>query len=177
MLERPDAASPAPRYRFRSFRPALAWAAALVGRGRRRPWTARGRLVDACNLRSEPDRSPWPVTIPPAVGGVPSTSTTRSRSSSSHVPAGVGTPRNGAVRALARAAWQSSVRRRCRSCHGASGLKTTVDASAGRYVVGGKLAASLKLSGSRGTVTDDFGVQAAGRPSSPSVVSSASCCC
>ncbi len=48
--------------------------------------------------------------------------------------------------------------------HGPAGSHTTVDASSGRYVVGGKLAAALRLSGPQGTVTDDFGVQAARSP-------------
>jgi hypothetical protein len=48
--------------------------------------------------------------------------------------------------------------------HGAAGLTTTVDASAGRYIVGGKLSASLKLTSARGTVNDNFGVQAARSP-------------
>jgi serine/threonine-protein kinase len=39
-----------------------------------------------------------------------------------------------------------------------------VDASAGRYIVGGKLSGALKLTGRQGTVTDDFGVQAARSP-------------
>jgi hypothetical protein len=43
-------------------------------------------------------------------------------------------------------------------------LVTTVDASAGRYIVGGKLAGTLKLTGPRGTVNDDFGVQASRSP-------------
>ncbi len=48
--------------------------------------------------------------------------------------------------------------------HGANGWSTTLDASAGRYIVGGQLAANLKISGQQGTVTDDFGVQAARSP-------------
>jgi serine/threonine-protein kinase len=48
--------------------------------------------------------------------------------------------------------------------HGAAGLVTTVDASAGRYIVGGKLSATLKLVSARGTVNDAFGVQAARSP-------------
>jgi len=48
--------------------------------------------------------------------------------------------------------------------HGAAGLTTTVDASAGRYIVGGKLSATLKLTSARGTVNDGFGVQAARSP-------------
>ena len=48
--------------------------------------------------------------------------------------------------------------------HGAAGLTTTVDASAGRYIVGGKLTATLKLMSARGTVDDGFGVQAARSP-------------
>ena len=47
---------------------------------------------------------------------------------------------------------------------GATGLRTTLDASSGRYVVGGKLAGSLRLSGPHGTVNDDFGVQASRSP-------------
>jgi hypothetical protein len=48
--------------------------------------------------------------------------------------------------------------------HGAGGLVTTVDASAGRYIVGGKLSATLKLFGGGRTVNDTFGVQAARSP-------------
>ena len=48
--------------------------------------------------------------------------------------------------------------------HGLTGSHTTLDASSGRYVVGGKVAAALKLSGPQGTVTDDFGVQVARSP-------------
>jgi len=48
--------------------------------------------------------------------------------------------------------------------HGSARLLATMDASAGRYVVGGKLAGALTLSGPRGTVTDDFGVQVARPP-------------
>ena len=47
---------------------------------------------------------------------------------------------------------------------GTTGFHTALDASSGRYIVGGKLAGSLRLSGSRGTVTDDFGVQASRSP-------------
>jgi len=47
---------------------------------------------------------------------------------------------------------------------GTTGLRTTVDASSGRYVVGGKLAGTLKLSGPQGTENDDFGVQLARSP-------------
>ena len=48
--------------------------------------------------------------------------------------------------------------------HGSAGLLATMDASAGRYIVGGKLAGALKLSGPRGSVTDDFGLQVARSP-------------
>jgi serine/threonine-protein kinase len=48
--------------------------------------------------------------------------------------------------------------------HRAGGLTTTVDASAGRYIVGGKLSATLKLLGGSRTVSDSFGVQAARSP-------------
>jgi len=48
--------------------------------------------------------------------------------------------------------------------HGRVGWRTTLDASSGRYLLGGKLAGTLKLSGPRGTVTDDFGVQVARSP-------------
>jgi hypothetical protein len=41
----------------------------------------------------------------------------------------------------------------------ASGLRALVDASVGRYVVGGKLIATLVLTGSRGQHDDSFGVQ------------------
>ncbi len=47
---------------------------------------------------------------------------------------------------------------------GTAGFHTTLDASSGRYVVGGKLAGSLQITGSRGTVDDDFGVQASRSP-------------
>ena len=43
-------------------------------------------------------------------------------------------------------------------------LVTTVDASAGRYLVGGKLSASLRLVGAHKTVSDDFGVRAGRSP-------------
>jgi hypothetical protein len=42
--------------------------------------------------------------------------------------------------------------------------RTTADASAGRYIVGGKLTANLALTGPNGTVNDGFGVQAARTP-------------
>jgi hypothetical protein len=45
--------------------------------------------------------------------------------------------------------------------HRSGELMTTVDASAGRYIVGGKLSATLRLLGGSRTVNDDFGVQAA----------------
>ena len=48
--------------------------------------------------------------------------------------------------------------------HGPEGYTTTVDASSGRYIVGGKLAASLRISGAQGAVTDDFGVSASRAP-------------
>jgi len=48
--------------------------------------------------------------------------------------------------------------------HGSAGLLATMDASAGRYIVGGKLAGALKLSGPQGSVTDDFGLQVARSP-------------
>jgi len=47
---------------------------------------------------------------------------------------------------------------------GSGGLVTTLDASAGRYIVGGHLSAALKLVGPRGTVSDDFGVALARSP-------------
>jgi hypothetical protein len=47
---------------------------------------------------------------------------------------------------------------------GATGLQTTLDASSGRYVVGGKLAATLKLSGPQGIVNDSFGVDVTRSP-------------
>jgi hypothetical protein len=47
---------------------------------------------------------------------------------------------------------------------GPTGLHTTLDASSGRYVVAGKLAATLRLSGSRETVNDSFGVKASRSP-------------
>jgi hypothetical protein len=43
-------------------------------------------------------------------------------------------------------------------------LVAAVDASAGRFIVGGHLSASLQLVGTGGTVTDDFGVAASGSP-------------
>jgi serine/threonine-protein kinase len=43
---------------------------------------------------------------------------------------------------------------------GPGGLQASVDASAGRYVVGGKLSADLELTGPQGTVNDDFVAQA-----------------
>jgi serine/threonine-protein kinase len=45
-----------------------------------------------------------------------------------------------------------------------SGLATTVDASSGRYIVGGKLSADLELVQSHGTVNDRFGVQVTRSP-------------
>jgi len=48
--------------------------------------------------------------------------------------------------------------------HRADGWHTTADASIGRYIVGGKLSATLKISGRLGTVNDSFGVQAARSP-------------
>lgn len=47
---------------------------------------------------------------------------------------------------------------------GRRGYATVVDASAGRYVVGGKLSARLELIGSRGTVIEHFGLDAARSP-------------
>jgi len=47
---------------------------------------------------------------------------------------------------------------------GTTGLRTTLDASSGRYVVGGKLAGTLKLAGPQGTQNDDFGVQVTRSP-------------
>jgi serine/threonine-protein kinase len=47
---------------------------------------------------------------------------------------------------------------------GTTGLRTTLDASSGRYVVGGKLAGTLKLAGPQGTENDDFGVQVTRSP-------------
>jgi len=44
------------------------------------------------------------------------------------------------------------------------GLVTNVDASAGRYLVGGKLTANLELVGSQGTVDDHFGLHASRSP-------------
>ncbi|MDA8310212.1 MAG: serine/threonine-protein kinase [Actinomycetota bacterium] len=46
----------------------------------------------------------------------------------------------------------------------ATGFAATLDASAGRYVVGGALDASLAIAGPRGTVRDDFAVRAARSP-------------
>lgn len=48
--------------------------------------------------------------------------------------------------------------------HGRSGLATTLDASSGRYMVGGKLLADLELIGSKGTVNDRFSVEARRSP-------------
>jgi len=47
---------------------------------------------------------------------------------------------------------------------GPRGWRTALDASSGRYLVGGKLAGTLKLSGPQGTVSDDFGVQVTRSP-------------
>jgi serine/threonine-protein kinase len=47
---------------------------------------------------------------------------------------------------------------------GANGFGASVDASAGRYVVGGRLSADLQLIGPRGTQNYDFAVQAARSP-------------
>jgi hypothetical protein len=47
---------------------------------------------------------------------------------------------------------------------GSGGFATSVDASSGRYIVSGKLGAELQLTGSRGTITDDFAVKASGSP-------------
>jgi serine/threonine-protein kinase len=44
------------------------------------------------------------------------------------------------------------------------GWRAKVDVSAGRYVVGGRLAAALSVTGPQGTVVDDFGVEAARSP-------------
>jgi hypothetical protein len=43
-------------------------------------------------------------------------------------------------------------------------LTTSVDASSGHYIVGGKLSGSLQLIGTNGTVTDHFGVSASSSP-------------
>ncbi|MGA2521962.1 MAG: serine/threonine-protein kinase [Acidimicrobiales bacterium] len=47
--------------------------------------------------------------------------------------------------------------------HGTS-FSTSLDASAGRYIVGGKLAATLQVSGSKGSVRDSFGVDSTRSP-------------
>ena len=100
----------------------------------------------------------------PAVGGrVPVNLDHQIPITVSHVPADIGTPRTAQLDLslggvpVVRSTAVPFVR-------GSSGFETTMDASAGRYIVGGKLAASLKLSGPRGTVTDDFGVQAGRSP-------------
>lgn len=47
---------------------------------------------------------------------------------------------------------------------GPGGFVTSVDASSGRYIVSGKLGATLQITGSRGMVSDQFSVSASGSP-------------
>ena len=46
----------------------------------------------------------------------------------------------------------------------AEGLSTRVNASAGRYVVGGKLSATLQVGTTTGSVSEGFGLQAVRSP-------------
>jgi serine/threonine-protein kinase len=140
----------------------LAWAAALVA-----------VVVVVLGLLGVGSSTPSPVlgagsvTVAahdPAVGGrVPLDLDHQIPITVRHLPADIGTPRTaqldlslGGVQ-IVRSTAVDFVR-------GGSGLETTMDASAGRYIVGGKLDGSLTLSGPRGTVTDDFGVQTARSP-------------
>ena len=80
-----------------------------------------------------------------------------------HLPADIGTPRTAQLD-LSLGGVQVVRSTAVPFVRGSSGLETTMDASAGRYIVGGKLDGLLTLSGPRGRVTDDFGVKAARSP-------------
>ncbi len=140
----------------------LAWAAALVG-----------LLAVVLGVLGVGSQSPKPVLGPgsvivaghdPAAGGrIPINLDNLIPIRVQHLPAGAGVPTTAQlVLSLGGVAFIHSTS--TPFVHGPSGLLTTVDASAGRYIVGGNLTAALKLSGPGGTVTDDFGVQATRSP-------------
>ncbi len=140
----------------------LAWAAALVA-----------LVTVVFGLLGVGSSSPTPVLGPgavivaghdPAVGGrVPIDLDHQIPITVRHLPANAGVP-NTAQLVLALGGVTVVRSTQVPLVHGTAGLRTILDASSGRYVAGGKLAGTLKLSGPRGTVNDDFGVQVARSP-------------
>lgn len=141
-----------------AFPKALSWAAALVA-----VVAAALGLVGLGSSNPVPALGPGTVTVAghdPAVGGrVPLDLDQQIPIVVEHVPAGTATPtRAQLVLSLGGVSIVRSTS--VPFVHSAGGLMTTLDASAGRYIVGGKLDGKLELSGPSGTVSDAFGVQA-----------------
>jgi serine/threonine-protein kinase len=140
----------------------LAWAAALVA-----AIAVLFGLLGVGSSSPTPVLGPGSVTVAghdPAVGGrVPINLDQQIPIIVRNLPSDAGTPRTAQLvlslggLSVVRSTPVPLVR-------GAGGLHTTLDASSGRYIVGGKLAGSLELSGPRGTVNDDFGVQGSRSP-------------
>jgi serine/threonine-protein kinase len=140
----------------------LTWAAALVGL-----FAVVLGLLGVGSSSPIPILAPGSVTVagydPAEVGSVPINLDKQIPIVVRQLPANVGTPtRAQLVLSLGSVAVVRSTSPPF--VHTSSGLVTTVDASAGRYVVGGKLAATLALSGRQATVNDDFAVHASRSP-------------
>jgi serine/threonine-protein kinase len=140
----------------------LAWAAALVG--------VIALVLGLLGIGSStptPTLGPGSVTVaghdPTAAGRVPIDLNNQIPIVVRHLPASVGTPLTAQL-VLSLGGVNVVRSTSVPFVHGAAGWRTTVDASAGRYIVGGKLSGTLKLTGRQGTVNDDFGVQAARSP-------------
>jgi serine/threonine-protein kinase len=140
----------------------LAWAAALVG-----------LLALVLGLLGVGSSNPTPVLRPGSVtvaGHDPATSGRVSLNLNNQIPvvvqqlpSGVGTPVTAQL-TLSLGGLTVVHSTSVQLVQGPSGFTATVDASSGRYIVGGKLAGSLKLTGPHGTVSDDFGVRATTSP-------------
>jgi serine/threonine-protein kinase len=140
----------------------LAWAAALVG-----------LIALVLGLLGVGTSNPTPVLRPGSVtvaGHDPATSGRVSLDLNGQIPvvvrqlpSGVGTPATAQL-TLSLGGLTVVHSTSVQLVQGPAGFTATVDASSGRYIVGGKLAGSLKLSGPHGTVSDDFGARATTSP-------------
>jgi serine/threonine-protein kinase len=140
----------------------LTWAAVLVG-----VIALVLGLLGIGSSNPTPTLGPGSVTVaghdPTAAGRLPIDLNNQIPIVVRHLPASVGTPLTAQL-VLSLGGVNVVRSTSVPFVHGAAGWRTTVDASAGRYIVGGKLSGTLKLSGRQGTVNDDFGVQAARSP-------------
>jgi serine/threonine-protein kinase len=140
----------------------LAWAAALVG-----VIALVLGLIGIGSSNPTPILGPGLVTVaghdPAATGRVPLNLNDEIRIVVRNLPAGAGTPRTAQL-VLSLGGLPIVRSTSVLLVHSGGGLATTLDASSGRYIVSGKLAATLRLSGPRGTLNDDFSVQATRSP-------------